>query len=244
LCHRWLPDGEKDAIRLEVGAPDVELRVWFERRGVVANGFIVYDRDREEIDPEVLSKQAKVEAGPFRGLLKLHDVSEDDLKGLAGGEGKEESGKRLGKRVVKLVTAHVGRFLQILRVTYGQYWLRPPEKWDSRQESLGGWCYRHRMMWSADEGKTWEEFVPDHTVIDILHFLTPKSYAEYLTSEKWEQLADFIQAGYEPSPAAVLLARGHELKEDGQLRYSLDRIHDSGEFVGCRNGPRLREPLR
>ena len=35
LFHRWLPDGEKDAIPLDTGEPDVELRVWFERLGFV-----------------------------------------------------------------------------------------------------------------------------------------------------------------------------------------------------------------
>ena len=33
--HRWLPDGESDAITLPVGWPGAELRVWMRRTGYV-----------------------------------------------------------------------------------------------------------------------------------------------------------------------------------------------------------------
>jgi hypothetical protein len=41
--HRWLPNGEEDAIQLETGDSNSNLRVWFKRRGVIKNGFVEYD---------------------------------------------------------------------------------------------------------------------------------------------------------------------------------------------------------
>ncbi len=79
LFHRWLPDGEKDAIVLDTGDSNIELRVWFERRGFVDNGFIKFDYKRREVNPEIIPKQAILDAGPLWGLLKIQGLSEEEL---------------------------------------------------------------------------------------------------------------------------------------------------------------------
>jgi hypothetical protein len=53
LFHRWLPDGDHDAIVLKTDDPNLELKVWFERRGFVENGNIQYSPSRFEVDPAV-----------------------------------------------------------------------------------------------------------------------------------------------------------------------------------------------
>jgi hypothetical protein len=67
LFHRWLPDGEKDAILVDVPDPTAELKVWFERRGFVDDRWIRFDYSRPEIDPEIMERQAILDAGPLRG---------------------------------------------------------------------------------------------------------------------------------------------------------------------------------
>jgi len=80
--HRWLPDGEKDAILLDTGDPNAVLKVWFERRGFVRDGFIVYDRKRQEADSEIIPKQAVLDAGPLRGLLEIQEISAEEIMSL------------------------------------------------------------------------------------------------------------------------------------------------------------------
>lgn len=78
LFHRWLPDGEKDAIVLDTGDPNAELKVWFERLGFKDKDFIEFDYTRREVDPETIPKQAILEAVPLMGLLKIQALSEEE----------------------------------------------------------------------------------------------------------------------------------------------------------------------
>ena len=77
LFHRWLPDGEKDAIILDTGDTNAELRVWFERFGCIRKdgNFITYDYERREVDADIMLKQAVLEAGPIMGLLKIKAIA-------------------------------------------------------------------------------------------------------------------------------------------------------------------------
>jgi hypothetical protein len=40
VFHRWLPDGEKDALTFDMKDPNITLKLWFERWGVVQTGLI------------------------------------------------------------------------------------------------------------------------------------------------------------------------------------------------------------
>ncbi len=45
-------------------------------------------------------------------------------------------------------------------------------------------------------------------------------FGEYLTRQAWDQLADAVKAGSQPSLAADLLVRAHELADNDELRYA------------------------
>jgi hypothetical protein len=222
LFHRWLPDGEKQAIVLETGDSNAKLKVWFERHGYVDNGIIRFDYGRREVDPELIPEQAILDAGPLSGLLEIQGLSKNELESVQNKKVGDPSYVALGKKVVKeLIYPPVAKFLDILRTNYGQYWIHRIEKWDSRKETLGSYCGSQlQLKWSLDAGKTWERFVPDKPVAKMV-LIVQRRFHEYLTEKDWDEFGKVIREGYEPSFAAHILARTHQLFDKGDLKEAL-----------------------
>lgn len=220
LFHRWLPEGKKDAIILDTGDPNADIKVWFEQWGLVDNGWIKFSYDRREVDPKIIPTQAILDAGPLMGILEIKGVSEEELTNLRKNKVGDTRYIALGKRVVKrLLYPPVDRFVNVLRTNYGQYWIREISKWDSSEESLGNYCRSLKLQWSLDNGKTWAPFVPNKSVI-MLKSTIHRSYSEYLTKEDWQELVKVAQEGYEPSPAAFVLSLSHQLSNQGNLKHA------------------------
>lgn len=223
LFHRWLPDGEKDAIALDVKDPNVKLKVWFERTGFVESGFIRFDYHRKEVDMEVMSRQAILQGGPLFGLMEITDLSDDDLAVVKRGEKGHELYMALGKRVAKKLQPAISKFLNLLKINFGQYWIPDLEPWDSRRESLGGYFAGGFgglfVEWSID-GKNWENFRPDDPSGTIKSNLG-RDFSDYPGRDDWEELKQAAQSDYEPTLAAIALARAHQLKDQGNIRSSV-----------------------
>jgi hypothetical protein len=87
LFHRWLPDGQRDAIQLNTGHPSATIRVWFERFGVTINRAseteeVVFVRDKREVDPASMDRQGVLSAGPLFGELRLEKYGDDEMKAI------------------------------------------------------------------------------------------------------------------------------------------------------------------
>src|SRR5579864_6811086 len=162
LFHRWLPDGEKDALVLDVGTENALLKVWFERRGFLEGGLIQYDVTRKEVDPAVIATQAALTAGSLFGSLEIQGLTEEEVTPIRENKIGDASYITLGDRVInKLIYPSVNRFITTLRGKYGQYWIRELPKWDSRNGTLGAYCHSLLLKWSLDQGATWSDFLPD-----------------------------------------------------------------------------------
>jgi len=221
IFNRWLPEGKDDAIVLDTGDASSVIKVWFERRGFVDTyGFIRFDYDRQEVDPEIIPRQEILYAGPLNGLLKVQDLSEDELTPVIENKTGDPLYVKLGKKVVKKLYSPIKNFINVLRTNYGQYWIPEFKKWDSREESLGSYCKsKLQLEWSLDE-KTWSLFVPDKHKRIVDRSAIKWEGSEHLTKEDWQELIKVAQNGYEPSPAAFLLMRAHSLSDQGELRYA------------------------
>ncbi len=226
--HRWLPDGEKDAIVLDTGEPDVDLRVWFERLGFV-DGWrgIVFDEERREVSPDVMRTQAVLAGGPLVGSLEIRGLGEGAVAAVRGGRTEHADYVGLGKRIVRnLLVSHVNRFLRILRVNYGQHWIVEIEEWDSRYRSLAEYCERPLgLTWSLDGGETWAPFHPGRgeggNVARHDGKPFPDLFREYLSEVDWRQLGLLIRDGYEPSTGALVLAQAHRFLGRGDVRQAI-----------------------
>jgi len=176
LFHRWIPDGEKDAITLDTGDSDITLRVWFARWGYVSdNGWIVFSYERREFDTSVMDKQGILEAGPLMGMLKIKSLSDAELLPMKEHRLGDKAYVELGRRVFDLLWAPVSGFLDLLRIHYGQYWIRNVERWDPSKGSIGHYFRTVlEMEGSLDDGRNWFPFIPDEQVIRITGVVADK----------------------------------------------------------------------
>lgn len=221
LFHRWLPNGEQDALSLQTRSSNSKLKVWFERNGFVEHEQIVYDQKRNEVDPVVMSKQAVLEAGHLVGLLE-YDVTNDEIVTLQ--ENKMGSGtyKQLGVKIVKTIQPPVSEFIQLLRIRLGQYWIRELEKWNSTEKSIGEYCKFLFIKWSIDCGKTWSVFLPDNEHMPInVHLDSSENFSSYLTEKDWKTLPELLKRQNSPSLAEITLNRTHQYLDQGDLRHAI-----------------------
>ncbi len=225
LFHRWLPDNMRDAIIIDTKKANTKLKIWFERFGFVSGSFITFDKNRQEVNPDMIPLQAVLEAGPLMGLLEIQELSEDDLVPLRENKIGEELYVKIGKRVVKdLIYPSIARFINVLRMNYGQYWIRELEEWDSRNESLGNYCRnRLNLKYSLDNETSWSDFIPDKPISIInfeSSFIPKKVFYEYLTKKDWQELDNTIQGDYVPSLGAIILSRTNQFSDYGNFRYA------------------------
>lgn len=225
--HRWLPDGSRDALTVDTGDPAAELRVWFERWGYVETtgpreGYVRFSKNRQEVDPAVMERQGVLDAGPLLGMLSLRDVPQEQFDAVIQGRMEESAYEALGKRVVKrLLYPSVSRLVDIIRTTYGQFWLRRIEPWDARKESLAVYCTGVRLQWSDDGGESWHRFQPGKLVSRGVSRLVHARFQDYLTREDWSELMGLINSDFTPSLGANLLTRARYILVTGHPRHAL-----------------------
>ncbi|MDP3112366.1 MAG: hypothetical protein Q8M71_09730 [Thermodesulfovibrionales bacterium] len=226
LFHRWLPNGEEDAILLDTGDSNTTLKVWFERWGIVDKGHIKYDGSLKQVDSEIMTQQAILEGGPLRGLLEIRNLRDEDLALFAERSDKNDEYYSLVKKVIKkLIYLPLSNFIKILRTNYGQYWLKELEKWDSREESLPTYCdSKLHIEISLDNGKSWGSFFP--SIIDLSlklswNIIQAKTYAKYLTRDDWQSIQKLITEKYVPTYAAEILMRAYQLYDQGNLKHAI-----------------------
>lgn len=230
LFHRWLPNGEDDALTLVSTDSDVDISVWFERRGYLDfRDLIQFDYHRKEVDEALVTQQAVLDAGPLLGSLTIRNVDQETITILREDEGdKKEDGEdkkeyvALGKRIIGLLEPILSSLIDILQVRFGHYWIAPFEKWDSRRRSLGAYCHGVlKLQYSLDNGKQWRDFIPNaRTGYVHLTAIAPgkKTFSQYLTQNDWLGLRDLVDSGYKPSIASNALILAHELSDSGNYR--------------------------
>lgn len=222
LFHRWLPNNESDAINLSADARKAEIKVWFERRGFIEKGFVKYHPDKREVDDDLISKQGILDAGSLFGLLKIRNLLPNEARAIQQNKTGHKDYEVVGKRAANLIYKPISKFIKVLRITYGQYWLKDLQKWDSREFSLG--YYFNSIIqtkWSLDGGKTWSEFLPTRIEAKENAEASTLLYPEFLTENDWNELRTIVKSDYEPSAATEILARAHKLLKQERIKQAL-----------------------
>lgn len=220
LFDRWLPKGQEDAFRLDTGDANATLTMWFERFGFVREGRLYFDiRQKLSGHEELISVQPNP-SGPLFGLLQIHNVPEEALAAMREHRTNDPAYMELGKSVLDLLRP-VSRLLDVLRTSFGQFWLPLLKSWDSRDWSLAGYfdqCFS--LKWSEDPSadlQSWNAFEPD----DWRVVGGRSIYRTALTQEDWSLAKEVLSGTYTPSPAAQVLARARVLLDEGEDRYAL-----------------------
>lgn len=220
--HRWLPDGEKDAIELQTSVPDIKLKIWFDRSGLFDNEFIKFDYQTYEVPAHLIEKQSYLDGGPVIGLLELQNLSENEINPVITNKKGDSQYVSLGKKVIKIIEPQLINFINILRTNFGQKWLDPLKQWDSRKESLGHYFSNTVItQWSID-GKSWQDFVPNEVVWNPeFKSYGPEKDLQFITKKDWMQLSDALNKEYTPSTSAILLSDAGYFAMHGDLKHAI-----------------------
>jgi hypothetical protein len=226
LFTRWLPDGREDAVRIPTCDNRNSLEFWFERRGCIRDGRVVFDHQKTEIDEALMRRQAKLDAGPLHGAATFVHVTEEEMMAVREVRTGTDEYVALAKRIVDFLYPYVSQFVEVLRTRYGQYWLREIKNWDSRRESLGSYCSSIlRLRWSENQDKDWRWFEPTKNIIKReIRLYSEDFFRRYLTQEDWHDLKSSPILGQPVSLASKALLRAHELLDQGDLKYAFVEI--------------------
>jgi len=215
--HRWLPQGTEDGIETDVEVGHLQL--WFERRGYTER-MVLFDFERHEVDPQIVPKQGRLDAGPLFAKLHLANTPSDVTDALRRNLTGDAGYVALGKSVVKSVHPIIERLFRLLRDRYGQHWLKALEPWDSRRLSLGAICSDWNVSWSDDNGISWHAFKPDKSV--RTYDMTERTkFTEYLTQSDWFNLKTAMEKGDDPSLATELVTNSNRMFSQGELRHAI-----------------------
>lgn len=223
LFHRWLPDGEKNAITLPTGDPQTTLQVWFDRTGYVEAGRIKFDYERAEIDPELIPLQDILDAGPLRGMIKIEEPGDEILFALQQNVADGPPYSNFGRKIYRMVHPQLNRFLGILRANFGQYWINELSEWNPSEQSLGTYFSTIiQIKWGVDDAGEWRDFVPESTpAVSAPEEASSPEYGNYLAAADWDELQQAVGRDHVPSLAATTLVRTHRLIEEHALKQAL-----------------------
>ncbi|MGE7718602.1 hypothetical protein [Priestia megaterium] len=223
VFNRWLPDGLTDAIDIECDN-DTKMYLWFERKGSIKNDNVIIPSINgiDNLPSELIERQPSLDAGHLFGKVELSNLSEDEMEAVQNNRSEDSAYVKLGKRLVnKVVYPYVDNLQNVLRVAYGQYWISPLPKWDSRDSSLGYYCKSLIMKWSVDGGETWNDFRPNQSVVNIKADIVISTRNDYIKKEDWPKIISLVKGNYTPSLGASMLSQAHQKKDQGELKYAL-----------------------
>lgn len=222
LTHRWLPDGENDAILLNAGHSDYELKVWFKRRGKTDKNSIRFSLNEFNVDPSVISKQAILDAGPISGELVVKNIDPEKYNPVINNEQNEDYSK-FANEIIRVIMPPLNNFLRILRFKHGQYWINEIEDFDSRSGSLGNYCNNMAMKWSNDDGEKWNDFQPTNLVMKATTYLGDRSsyVHDYLTKNDWNKISSEINNEFKSSLSKELCIRSWQYFDQGDIKHAI-----------------------
>lgn len=213
LFHKFLPYGKGNCVQKICN--EYEIKLWFEPRGYLENmGFFITDPDKEIIPSEdIIKRQSKVDAGYLHGQLELFDIEPNTLTELYNLTLIESEYMKLGKKGYNILYENIYDFTYILRFYYGQYWLRLPEKWDSRKETLSNYYGStiNLAFYNTNDNK-WHAFEPSKSktiFVSVSLDLNDPSYKLYINQSEWENIKKHFKTGVNKSKTLEYLQYAH-----------------------------------
>jgi hypothetical protein len=224
LFHKWLPDGEKDAITI-LENDSAKIWVWFERSGDSSSGVIHFTQEgsQQSFDTEIMKRQARLVAGSLHAKLSLFDCTSVEIEALSNGEMNEEAIRLVAIRAAKKIGDPIANFIEVLRARYGQFWIPSFEKWDSQKHTIETYFrVAFDAGYSTDSGNSFAAFLPGHaTYIITGPRMEGKGWAEFLEEADWRSLQKSGIDLRQVSIAESLIAAASKYAQSNQLRQAI-----------------------
>jgi hypothetical protein len=215
--HRWLPDGEKDAITFHVENDNVTVLLWFERRGSHNEmGFFKYDAHKQEAKPEFIARQGVLDAGLLFGKIIISDINDEQIDAVEKEQSDSTPYLELSKRVVKkILDPSISQLCQVLRYVFGQYWIAEHQSFDSRHSSIMYHCSIHQIKWLS--GTQWKEFRPSKdNIVSLTMQVSAGDFSEYIQERDWKTIGELVNQKHTPPLASVVSMRALEFLDGGK----------------------------
>jgi hypothetical protein len=205
IFYNWLPT-EKDYLVLKTAEPYTILKVWFQ--------------PSSQVDLSILQDK-RVSVSKLKGNLQFNNVPTDLISIFKKNKTQYVPYEEFGKKIIKkMLYPPLSRLLNILRINYGQYWIRQLPPWNSLEMGLGQYCQMLEMKWSMDNENTCYPFIPSRGTRASRRFRVSgeEFFEQFILKNDWQALSEFINSHYEPPVAAILLSRAHQFGDLGDLR--------------------------
>lgn len=228
--HRWLPDGEHDAIVMDTSGAGAEpVRVWFERRAINSGRRLEFNWEGKDFDPSIMVRQTPLDAG-YLCADAVFAVADDRVTGalerLDGGaptqsDSDADSLERFGRSVHRRMIPALQAFIHRLRIQFGQHWLRELNSWDSRRESLGNYFGSLNASWYQDGDHTKRRFCPTVGEVRAALQFNLSGQFDVLTQDDWEYLKVTASGKPEMTLGHEILVEAHRLWDRGEMHWAL-----------------------
>ncbi len=219
VFHRWLPDGETDALSINAKSKYINIKIWFERCGYMNNGWIKFDCKKREIDPSILLRQAKIDAGPLHVKMCIKNLNSNAVESVYANKRGDEGYIKIGKKIISILNDNLIPFVNTLRFQFGQYWIRELLPWNSQKESLGHYFIGLHTKWAKENEESWQEFIPDEIKSTAhLNIICGKDFSHYFSKDDWEYLNNFQPENHRFGLTHKVLLNAHELREQGNYK--------------------------
>lgn len=213
IFHRWLPNGLSDAITIPIGNSGTELKLYFKRRGKYDHSdFIEYSEEPLEDTKGTIERQAYLQAGPLTAILSSYAITDSELEMLKTSKEGDFEYAKLAKSFFKIAVPYIKRLVDVLRVFYGQYWIKEIQSFDSRKHHIGAYCanYLH-MRWMEQGESEWKKIQPDKIIISFdSAFGTEEDYKHFLTQDDWTGIKKLVEQNYNPTIPGYFLRKSHQ----------------------------------
>lgn len=191
LFHKWMPDGERDALLLTPSECPYTIRVWTERHGFLDEfGRFQFEAERTGLTDDELRTQQRLDAGHLHGQADGMEVTVEEMEMLECDRRGDEY-QALGKKLLRLVLPPVQKLTRAMRYRYGQWWIEAPVAWDSRFLTLGEYCAAMQMRWRSSQDGSWRPFWPNdprQIIRGTIRVTAAGAYEALLTKDDWVEL--------------------------------------------------------
>jgi len=223
LTHRMMPDGEADSIQLDVGNADFELKIWFERRGIMNGNQIEFKLDEHNVDENEIGKHGLLDIGPLTCRLILKNIPQEEFDVIIKNRINDVQYIAFTKRFLKLILPTLNNFIQKLRIKHGQYWLNDIKNFDSRYQSLGNYCKNLQMKWREIGNIDWFDFQPTNLMIqfDSIVQSDENFITDYITHDDWQKIKQEKDVQLDSTLAMDLLVESWKNFDQGDISKSI-----------------------
>ncbi|MFZ4726534.1 MAG: hypothetical protein ACOYMD_13950 [Paludibacter sp.] len=189
LFYESMPNGKEHA--LSKRNEECEVSLWFERRLKVHDRFIQYDIDElkndELINDRFIQRQGFVDAGLLFGEVELFNTDDSIIESFFNSKISDYDYEKISKKLIKTIVCSVNKLVDILKFSYGQYWLNYIDKWDSRNKPTGIVCKELNIRIFNKYNNEWKPFVAGPLTV-YCHGVTIElnsDYSQFLNLTDW-----------------------------------------------------------